>query len=102
MVANLCDILLVLPPSPHQLDSSLKDNSLHSQSETLSQVTSEAEQALPIIVYVGFNLSGDYLKYCHQALVPVSPNSELTQARKVAVISQKLYKVNKQPQKPVT
>ena len=74
MVANLCGILLVLPLSPHQPDSSLEDDSLYSQCGFLSQVTKETEKALQIIVFVGFNQSGDYLKYCHKALVPVSTN----------------------------
>lgn len=87
MVANLCGILLALPPFPHQLDSSFEDDSLLSQCRILSQVTKEAQQALQIIVYVGFNQSRDYLKYYHKLFVPVSPSSELTQAIKVAVIS---------------
>lgn len=101
MAVNLCGVLLVLPPSPHQLHSSLEDNSLRSQCETLSQVTSEAEQALQSIMYVGFNLSGDHLKYCHKVLVPVSPNLELTQARKVAFLKN-FTRRTKQSQTPVT
>lgn len=46
MVGNLCGILLTLLPSSPQLNSNLKDDILHSQSRTLSQVTEVTEQTL--------------------------------------------------------
>lgn len=89
MVANLCGIYL---PFPHPLTSLLtvlKMTACFSQCfpSAFSQVTKEAEQASQVIVYVGFNQSRDYLKYCYKLSVPVWSNSELTQAIKAAITS---------------